>query len=168
MIEQLFAFGTIFISMIIQVIIPPIPAELIVIGAGKLYGILITTIFAGTGLFVGSLLVYFIGKGIQKKFERFFNKEKVKTITKRLKHHEDWILWIRILPYNPSDIISYAAGIMHFNKQKFILITAITSYTRCFLLAFLGNYLTSVGTIIKVVALLILSSIIASTFLYKK
>lgn len=154
--------------MIIQVIIPPIPAELIVISAGKLYGQLITTIVAGTGLYIGSILVYFIGKYIHKKFQKFFKKEKVKKAIKQIRKFESFILWIRILPYNPSDIISYAAGIIKVKTKKFLTISLFTSYIRCYILAVLGSYLINIRTLLQVSAVLITSAIFTYFIVFRK
>jgi len=165
--EQIFGLIILFISMIVQVIIPPIPAELIVISAGKLYGVFLTTLIAGTGLYVGSILVYFLGKYIHKTFESFFNKEKVKIITDKIKQYESAILWLRILPYNPSDIISYAAGIIHVEKKKFFIISFFTSYIRCLVLASLGVYITGIQTLFVVIIVLFASAILAHSIVVK-
>jgi len=155
-----------FLSMIIQVIIPPIPAEIIVISAGKLYGTLQTTLVAGTGLYLGSILVYFFGKYINKKFSWFFDKKHIKEIIEKIRKYESLILWIRILPYNPSDIISYAAGIVHFDKKRFLSITFITSYVRCFVLASLGMSISNFQSVFGVIIILLISSFIASAVLF--
>jgi len=167
-INELVGLIILFFSMIIQVIIPPIPAELIVIAAGKQFGTLITTVVAGTGLWIGSIIVYILGKVVNKRYNRFFNRKKLKNIIKKLKTYENMILWIRILPYNPSDIISYAAGILKYNRLKFIKITFVTSYVRCFLLAYLGSNITSSKNIIIILLILSFSAIIAHYLLHKK
>ena len=154
--------------MIIQVIIPPIPAELIVIVAGKAYGIFLTTLVGGTGLWVGSILVYYFGRYLHTRFDSFFNRDKVKEIISKIKKYQIPILWIRILPYNPSDTISYAAGIIKFNKVQYITITGITSYTRCFLLAFLGTTITSLQGIFWVIVALAVSAKVAHIILKRK
>jgi uncharacterized membrane protein YdjX (TVP38/TMEM64 family) len=139
-----------FFVMVLQVVIPPIPAELIVISAASIYGWKITGLISGLGLFVGSILVYHIGVKIKGKWGAFFSKEKVKKIIFKIKRYDSLILWIRILPYNPSDIISYAAGIMHFEKKRFYSISFITSFVRCFLLALLGSFVNNLKSLIYV------------------
>jgi len=166
--EQIIGLSILFLLMVVQVIIPPIPAEIIVIGAAKLYGVLSTTIVAGSGLFIGSIIVYYFGKFIQKKFEFFFNKNKVKIITQKLKEYDTWILWLRILPYNPSDIISYAAGIIHVEERKFFTITFITSFLRCLILSLLGSYITNLQSIFYIIGLLVFSAILAQVVLFNK
>ena len=165
---QILILLTLFATMILQVVIPPIPAELIVIASGKLNGILLTTIFAGAGLFIGSIIVYYLGFYIQKRFEKFFKKEKINKVITNLRKHETLLLLIRVLPYNPSDIISYVSGIIKIDKKKFIWITLFTAFIRTFILAVMGAFITSFKTAFIIVSLLIICAVIAYSFTYRK
>jgi uncharacterized membrane protein YdjX (TVP38/TMEM64 family) len=150
--------------MIIQVIIPPIPAELIVLDAASRNGILFTTLIAGSGLFLGSTLVFLFSF----KLRSFFKLDKVKVIEDKFQKYGVWILLIRVLPYNPSDIISYAAGILKFDKKKYIFITFFTSYIRVFLLSLLGVTISSLFQLALIFFILFLSGVFISYYLYKK
>jgi len=134
--------------------------------AGNAYGILLTTLVAGLGLFLGSYIVYIIGT----KFNhlKLFKKKKIKKVLKNIKKYENILLWIRILSYNPSDIISYAAGIIKTDNKKFIKISIITSFVRSFLLALLGTYITNIQSIISIFSILVISAIIGYSIAYKK
>ena len=165
---EILALIILFLSMILQVIIPPIPAELIVIASGKLNGILLTTLFAGAGLFIGSIIVYYIGYYFQHRFAKFFKKERVKTVMHRLKKYETVLLFIRVLPYNPSDIISYVSGIIKVEKKKFFIITFFTAFIRTFVLAIMGTFITNFKTALIIISLLIICAIITYSFVYKK
>ena len=166
MVNQFTDLLMLFGVMILQVVIPPLPAELIVVSAGRLYGSFWTTVVAGSGLFVGSVLVYLIGKFIHRKFDRFFDRAKTKKVMTRLRRFETPILWVRILPYNPSDLISYAAGIMQIRFGKFLLISVITSYTRTLLLALLGMHISNIKTLLQVISILLISALIGSAAVY--
>lgn len=157
-----------FFSMIFQVIFPPLPAELFVISAGKLYGVLATTLVAGAGLYVGSFIAYLLGSYTHRRFDRFFEGDKIQKIITALKRYESAILWVRILPYNPSDVISYAAGILHFDKRRFLSIGLVTSLVRCFLLAWLGSFITSLKTLAVVLMVLLVSLVVAHFILFRK
>lgn len=153
-----------FIIMIIQVIIPPIPAELIILEAASRYGLLITTLVAGSGLYIGSILVFFLSSHVRK----YFKLDKVKIIEEKFQKYGFWVLLIRVLPYNPSDIISYAAGVLRYDKKKYVIITFFTSYIRVFLLSLLGFKISSLSELIIIFLLLFLTGLIISYFLYKK
>ena len=166
--DTIIGLVVLFFSMIIQVIFPPLPAELIVISAGKLYGIFATTLVASAGLYVGSFIAYLLGSYTNRRFDRFFERDSIKKIITALKRYESGILWIRILPYNPSDVISYAAGIMRFDKRLFLSIGLVTSVVRCFLLAWLGSFITGLKTLVIVLMVLLVSLGVAHFLLLRK
>jgi len=164
--DQLADLVLLFAVMILQVVIPPLPAELIVASAGNLYGTLPTVAAAGSGLYAGSVLVYFIGKYLERKFSRFFNREKTQKVMAGLRRFETAILWVRILPYNPSDLISYAAGILRVRLKKFLAISLCTSFLRTLSLALLGGYISNIKTLLQVLSILFLSALIGAAALY--
>ena len=150
----------IFISMVVQVIVPPLPAELIVIISAKSFGLWTTTLVAGSGLFLGGVLVFYFASWIERRFKNIFERGKVATVISKLKRVETFILCIRVLPYNPSDIISYAAGLIRVSPKKFITITFFVSYIRCFLLSYFGSYIVDAGSLFMVFGLLLISAAI--------
>lgn len=157
---------TLFLAMVVQVVVPPMPAELIVIVAGRNHGVWATAAVAGSGLFAGSILVYHASRLIQRRFHRLFRKEHVERVIDRLREHSTPILWIRILPYNPSDVISYAAGLIDVAPRRYYSITACTSVVRCLGLATLGVHLRDVRTTLQILGVLALSSLVAWALLY--
>lgn len=161
MLDSIYGAILLFFSMILQVIIPPLPAELIVIAASKIFGVPLTAAVAGTGLWIGSVLVYYIGRYLHQRFDGFFGKERIRKAIEEIRNYENFILWVRILPYNPSDIISYAAGIIKVNNKKFITISFFTSYARCFMLAYLGSVIISFKMVFLVLSILLTSAIVA-------
>jgi uncharacterized membrane protein YdjX (TVP38/TMEM64 family) len=156
-----------FFAMVVQVIVPPIPAEAITMGAGHRFGPLKTALSAGSGLFLGSLTVYWIGEKINQKFASFFSKDKVRKILVGFEKYDSWILWVRVLPYNPSDIISYAAGVAKINLRKFATISFFTSFIRCAILARMGSEISNWKNLLTILALLMVSGIFSFAFLYK-
>jgi len=168
MFEDLIGLVGLFLLMAIQVVIPPIPAEVIVIWAGHQYGVAASTLVAGSGLFLGSMLVYRIGIFVHERYSRFFSKDKVARMLQVFQRHGAWVLWVRLLPYNPSDIISYAAGIARLNPKTFLLLTAVTSFLRCFLLSYLGGSIQNWKGIFYAITLLIVSAVIAMVLLFSR
>jgi len=152
--------------MVVQVVVPPIPAELIVIGAGKRYGVAVTTLTAGSGLLLGSVLVYWLGGWIEHRFGRLFERERLQRVMERLRKIEVPLLLVRALPYNPSDLISYAAGIMGLKKKRFFLLTCFTSYFRCFVLAHFGAAICGLDSLLAVASILLVSALVAGALVY--
>jgi hypothetical protein len=60
------------------------------------------------------------------------------------------------LPYNPSDIISCAAGLAAIRPGKYLLITFCTSFERTFTLAWFGLLLDDLKGILQVLSLTVL------------
>lgn len=166
--ETIFGLAGLFFLMALQVVIPPIPAELIVISSGKFYGIKISTFVAGSGLFVGSIAVYWMGYYIHQRFGRFFNQQKIRKILEGFQSCDRRILWVRILPYNPSDLIAYAAGIAKIDWKTFASIALVTSYVRCGLLSWLGKYIFNFKELFVVLSILLLSAFLSYALLFKK
>ncbi len=150
--------------MIVQVIVPPIPAELIVLAAASKYGIILTTLFAGSGLFLGSIFVYFFGNYLS----RFFPSKKVRLVSKKFEKFGFWILFVRILPYNPSDIISYVAGILKYDLKKYLFITFFVTFVRVLVLAVLGSYVESLKDFFYIFNVLFISGFVISFLMYRK
>lgn len=161
MISDLFLL---FLIMIIQVIIPPIPAELIILNSALSNNLFLVTLFGGLGLFIGSVIVFYFGNYLSS----FFPNKKVNILKKKFDDFGFWILLIRILPYNPSDIISYVAGILKYDKKKYLQITFFVTFTRVFILAFIGSRISSYFELIYIFSILFISGFIISYFLYKK
>ncbi|MFP4316431.1 MAG: TVP38/TMEM64 family protein [Desulfovibrionales bacterium] len=168
MLTELLGLVLLFLIMIVQVIVPPIPAEVIVIVAGNRYGIILAALVSGSGLWAGSYLVYLLGKYLRNRFSRFFQRENVDQVIQRLREQELLLLWVRVLPYNPSDVISYAAGIIEIPRKRFILITFFTSYIRCLLLTLLGERIRSLKHVFIVLTVLIISAIVANIIVAAK
>lgn len=166
--SALLPYLTLFFAMVIQVVVPPLPAELIVILAGRTYGVWVTTAVAGGGLFAGSALVYHLSRLFHHRFERVFEKEQVERVVARLREWSTPILWIRILPYNPSDVISYGAGLIDVPPRRFYPITLCTSFVRCLVLAALGVHVDDLRTTFQVLGLLALSGLVAWALLGRK
>jgi len=127
-----------FFSMLVQVVVPPLPAEVIVIAAARQYGMLPAALAGGAGLYAGSVVVFYIGWYLKERFARFFSRRKLVVVQARLKRFENVLLFIRVLPYNPSDIIAYAAGILRVKQRKFLLVALLTSFARTAMLAWMG------------------------------
>lgn len=168
MIENPAGLTGLFFLMILQVIVPPIPAELIVIASGKMFGTVPSALTAGAGLFVGSVLVYEAGYYLHTRFDRFFNRGKIQSLLESFRAWQRWILWIRILPYNPSDIIAYAAGLAKLDRRSFWGIGLCTSFARCFWLSWMGSQIEDYKQALVVLSILAISALLAAELLRRK
>lgn len=150
--------ATVFIGVIIESVIVPIPSPLIIMGAGAilipsdlpalevLVRILTQIVLPGSvASTVGSLIAFYVGyaggkPGIER-FSRFlgFNWEDVLRIEKLIAGRVALMLFaLRALPVVPLSLISGAAGVLRMPLRTFLLWTFLGSLPRCLVLGYLG------------------------------
>ena len=164
--EQLLAAIGLIAIMIVQAVVPPIPAEVFVIGAVRQFGVWPTALTTGLGLFIGSVVSFRLGWHLKERFARFFSRSKLESVQERLRQHETLLLVIRVLPYNPADLIAYAAGVIKVRPRKFVQVALVTSFVRTAALAWMGAHLGDWKRILQVVSLLGLSAALSYVVVY--
>ena len=159
--ESLRAHGalSVFIGVLIEQIIVPIPSPLIIMGAGAvlidsqagllqaffdigrvivLPGSLASTL----GAFIGYGVGYWGGRPVIERFSKFlgFGWLEVEAMDRRLKKGNVAlaIFMLRALPVVPLSLISGAVGVIRWPVAPFALWTFLGSVPRCFVLGYLG------------------------------
>lgn len=159
--ESIRAHGawSVFIGVIIESVIVPIPSPLIIMGAGfVLIGselsfvqaaapILLQIVLPGAiastlGAYIGYGIGYFGGKPLVDRWERFlgFSWSDVEALERRFQSGRinSLIFFLRAVPIFPLSVISAAAGLLRLPVAQFTLWTFYGSIPRCLLLAYLG------------------------------
>lgn len=151
---------TVFIGVIIESVIVPIPSPLIIMGAGALLiepglslsqaflPILLKIVVPGAaastiGAFFAFLIAYWGGKPVIDRFSRFlgFNWDDVLKMETHIAGRIPLMLFLlRALPIIPLSLISGAAGVLRIPIWQFTLWTLLGSIPRCLLLGYLGYY----------------------------
>lgn len=156
---------SVFIGVVLEEVVVPIPSSLVIMGAGALLipsGIALSdavsqiiftiVIPASFGTVVGSFFVYAIGyyggKAILKRFGRFLDLswEEVERWSKRLgKGKKIWlsIAVLRAIPVFPTSPVSFLSGMLRLDIKKYALATFIGAIPRIFVLSFFGWYFGS-------------------------
>jgi uncharacterized membrane protein YdjX (TVP38/TMEM64 family) len=107
-----FAILIYIFSIIVAIVISPIPGTPLTIAAGAIWGPIPAALYATVGSFVGGLIAYFIG--------RTLGRSAVKVLTGKIiyfsKHRGEIYLglvmfFVRLLPVLPFDLMSYGAGL---------------------------------------------------------
>jgi len=150
---------TVFLGVIIESIIVPIPSPLIIMGAGALLvpaglswkeaflpiitQIVIPGALASTiGAYLTYGIAYWGGKPMVDRFHKFlgFGWEDVLTLEQRLLRHSLWMIFLlRALPVVPLSLVSAAAGGLRLPVGRFTWATLAGSIPRCFFLGYLGH-----------------------------
>lgn len=159
--DSIRAYGplSVFIGVIIESVIVPIPSPLIIMGAGfvlidpelKFAGALVPilaqivlpgSIASTLGAYIGYGIGYFGGKPIVDRWQRFlgFAWRDVEAMEQRFRTGgvNTSIFLLRALPIFPLSVISAAAGLLRLPVKQFSLWTFYGTIPRCLLLGYLG------------------------------
>jgi membrane protein DedA with SNARE-associated domain len=159
--ESIRAHGawSVFIGVIIESVIVPIPSPLIIMGAGfvlisaelsfaqALLPIVLQIVLPGSiastlGGYIGYAIGYFGGKPMVDRWEKFlgFGWQDVEALERRFQSGQvnTLIFFLRALPIFPLSVISAAAGLLRLPLGQFSLWTFCGTVPRCLLLGYLG------------------------------
>ena len=150
---------SVFIGVMIEQIIVPIPSPLIIMGAGAtliapalsipqaflriLWTIVLPGSIASTlGSYIGYTISYYGGKTVVLRFQRFLGVdwEEIGNFEKRFhgKKEAIAIFFSRAVPVFPISLVSIFAGLLRVPLKPFTVYTFLGSIFRCFSLAFVG------------------------------
>ena len=149
----------VFIGVMVEQIIVPIPSPLIIMGAGALLilpGLSIPQAFlqilwiivlpgsiASTlGSYIGYIISYYGGKALVIRLRRFLEVdwEQIERLEQRFQgKKEAWSIFLsRAIPVFPISLISIFAGLLRIPIRPFTFYTFLGSIVRCFFLGFFG------------------------------
>jgi membrane protein DedA with SNARE-associated domain len=159
--ESIRSYGpwSVFIGVIIESVIVPIPSPIIIMGAGfvlisadlkfmeALAPIILQIVLPGSiastvGAYIGYGIGYFGGKPMIDRWKGFlgFSWGDVEAMERRFKDSgvKASIFFLRALPIFPLSVISAAAGLLRLPIKQFSLWTFYGTIPRCLLLGYLG------------------------------
>jgi membrane protein DedA with SNARE-associated domain len=150
---------SVFIGVMIEQIIVPIPSPMIIMGAGAILispglsipnaflQILWIIVLPGTiastlGSYIGYTISYYGGKALVVRFERFLGVDwsQIEKLEKRFRGKKEAlsIFFSRAIPVFPISLVSIFAGLLRIPIRPFTISTFLGSIFRCFFLAFFG------------------------------
>jgi membrane protein DedA with SNARE-associated domain len=150
---------SVFVGVIIESVIVPIPSPLIIMGAGfvlisaelsfvqALVPITVQIVLPGSiastlGAYVGYAIGYLGGKPLVDRWKTFlgFSWSDVEALERRFQAGQvnTTIFFLRALPIFPLSVISAAAGLLRLPIGQFSLWTFYGTIPRCLFLAYLG------------------------------
>jgi membrane protein DedA with SNARE-associated domain len=159
--DSIRAYGpwSVFIGVIIESVIVPIPSPLIIMGAGFVLispelkfveaslPILLQIVLPGSiastvGAYIGYGIGYFGGKPVIDRWKNFlgFSWSDLEAMERRFKASgvKASIFFLRAVPIFPLSVISAAAGLLRLPIKQFSLWTFYGAIPRCLLLGYLG------------------------------
>jgi uncharacterized membrane protein YdjX (TVP38/TMEM64 family) len=111
----------------LQVIVAPIPGQVINFVGGYLFGAWLGTLYATIGALIGSVIVFVLARKLGRPFvERFIDEATMQKFDYVTHKHGAIILFlIFLLPFFPDDLICYLAGLTAMRLRTFVIITTI-------------------------------------------
>ncbi len=189
---------SVFIGVMIEQIIVPIPSPMIIMGAGAIlilpglsipdafFQILWVIVLPGSiastlGSYIGYVISYYGGKALVVRFQRFLGVDwkQIERLEKRFQGKKEAlsIFLSRAIPVFPISLVSIFAGLLRVPIRPFTIYTFLGSIFRCFFLGFFGWWIgatyekaaTRLDSVETIVSLLMLIGMgIAFGFLYHK
>ncbi|MDI6762241.1 MAG: VTT domain-containing protein [Thermodesulfobacteriota bacterium] len=150
---------SVFIGVMIEQVIVPIPSPMIIMGAGAILispelsilnaflQILWLIVLPGTiastlGSYIGYTISYYGGKALVIRFQRFLDVDwnQIERLERRFQgKKEAWSLFLaRAIPVFPISLVSIFSGLFHIPIRPFTLYTFLGSIFRCLFLGFVG------------------------------
>lgn len=158
-------FG-VFIGMLLESAIVPIPSELILVTAGMTSIPLWQIVVAATiGSTIGSIIGYYIGRlgrPVIKKYGKYIFLTDTRINSAELwidKHGGKAIFISRLIPFIPYKVFSITSGILKMDVKKFALFTFLGTIPRAIILATLGQALMNMQ--LEILAIIAIGIIIA-------
>lgn len=133
------------VLMVSQVVLAPIPASVVQLSNGVVFGILGGTILNLIGQMAGASIAFFISRSLGRSAaERLAGKVDEHGI---IEHWLDvWgakaLLVIRMIPGMPSDFVSYLMGLTSMPARRYLIVSAIGYLPQSLAYAWLGDYAT--------------------------
>ena len=127
--------------MMTQVVFAPIPASVVQLANGVVYGKLWGTVLNFIGQMAGAMMAFYIARALGKgTVEKLVGKISENAF-------ENWVdRWggkalfvVRAIPGMPSDFMSYVAGLTNISPRTYILATAAGYIPQSLLYAWLGD-----------------------------
>ncbi len=149
----------VFVGVMIEQIIIPIPSPLIVMGAGALLilptlpipaallEILWIIVLPGaigetSGSFIGYTVSYYGGRTLVTRFRRFLDVDwdSIANLERRFKGRKEIVslFLFRAIPVFPMSLVSVFAGLLRISIKPFTVFTFCGAVFRCFFLGFVG------------------------------
>ena len=117
------AMAAYVLVQILQVVILPLPAVVCYIPGSMIWGPLVATLLASTGVLIGALICYFLGRLFGRKIvEWIAGKELTDKYADYLGRRGKVLFVImQILPFFPDDILCLVAGLTKMNFPFFLV-----------------------------------------------
>jgi uncharacterized membrane protein YdjX (TVP38/TMEM64 family) len=119
--------GVIIVAEILQVLVAPVPGQIVGLVAGYLYGTLWGTLICMVGLAIGSVIAMGLGRSLGRPLvEKVASKELLARVDGYLaRRGAQALLLIFLLPFLPDDICCFIAGLTPLRMSEMFLLALV-------------------------------------------
>jgi uncharacterized membrane protein YdjX (TVP38/TMEM64 family) len=109
----------------VQVVVPPVPGDVVNMVGGFLYGPFLGVLLSTTGVTLGSYFAFALSRHFGRPFvERFVSKPTIERYDYLLHHKGAFIIFLLFLiPGSPKDYFCYILGLGHLSTIEFLIIS---------------------------------------------
>jgi uncharacterized membrane protein YdjX (TVP38/TMEM64 family) len=122
------AIATFVGVQVFQVVVAPVPARIVQVAGGYLFGTFWGVVFLTIGLLVGSLIAFFASRLLGSRLVKIFISDaKRERILKLMSSDKSQlvIFLLYLLPGLPKDTMTYIAGLTPINPWQFLVISIL-------------------------------------------
>ena len=129
--------------LVLAVVISPIPGTPLTVTAGAVWSPWTAGVYGTLGVFVGSVLAYFLGRTLGRSLIQVLLGKMIHISKHRGEPYIGWLLFLsHLLPIVPFDLMSYGAGMIRLSFPLYAMATLLGTIPGTFLLAYLGASFT--------------------------
>ncbi len=135
--------------MIFQSIAAPLPAFIVTVTNGWLFGAFWGTLLSWSSAMAGAVLCFYIGRGFGRPaVERFVSKKVLNYVDRFFQRYgNNSVLIARLLPVVSFDAVSYAAGLTPISFWGFFIATGIGQLPATIVYSWLGQNISTTAKI---------------------
>jgi len=143
LLEAVRSYGLVgfFTAMVVQAVVAPIPAELLLAVGGALYGVQTASIVGFIACVAGSAICFAIARlGGRPLVAKLAGSRWLDEADKWFRKYGVWaVLAARLIPIIPLDVVSYGAGLTAMSFKGFIAATTVGLAPRIMLYTMFGK-----------------------------
>lgn len=129
---------------ILQIVIPPIPGEVVQLAAGYIFGPWLGSFYLLLGAFIGSLISFYTSRYLGYPIvQAFVSTSKLERLRKLIEHPKtDLVVFLAFLiPGFPKDLLTYVAGLTPLSAMRFVMLALVGRFPALFVSVIVGNNL---------------------------
>lgn len=171
--EYILSFGiwapVIYIILFTFVPLTLFPDSVLAIAGGMCFGVMGGAICTMIGAILGGTLAFFISRTLGKGFAKKFSNNEMQKISTKIEEKGFLIvLFLRLIPLFPFDVISYSAGLSKIKLKDFIFATVIGTIPGILIFSNIGDKAMNPGSADFYISIGFLLLLLAGSVIVKK